>query len=172
MKHILIYILVSLLIISLGYNYSKYLSRPPVKTQTELPEKVLSEVVVTKGTVVIKSREKADQTIYIPKSGKVVIRTNRENVVPTVEINKASWIPSLASLAHVGISVSSKIEPMFGIQLIRQETFRLGISLNITPSMVGISLDRDILDNASIGLMYGYDRELLNRIALHLSLYI
>jgi hypothetical protein len=60
---------------------------------------------------------------------------------------------------HAGIAYTGKVEPMVAIQCVRIEDWELGVSGVITPSLVGISLDKDISSNALAGLGVGISGE-------------
>jgi hypothetical protein len=147
-----------------------------LKTQNpvanDLPKEVISEVTVNRDKIVIREQSKPTQTLKLPKSGQVKIVTNKEGVEPQVEVEKASWMPNLVCLPQLGICASKQIEPLLGVQFVRCEPIQTGIGVALTPSLVGLTLEKDILDNASVGLLWGYDKELHQTVGLVFSLFL
>jgi|GEM_PF-6272216 len=138
------------------------------QVNTTLNKDILSEVIVENGKIIVKQQGKADKSLSIPKSGKV---TYRQTIEGEQKLLTPGWFPRLVVLPHLGISCRGiKVEPIVGVQLLRVEPVQLGISFNITPSNINVSLDKDLFNNSLVGIYYGMTNDGTNCLGFHFSL--
>jgi len=112
---------------------------------------------------------KAPKRVAVPKTG---TRRIAKKLSEDVQVERLSWMPKVVFLPQLGISAGLRLEPLAGIQLIRLMPLRVGLSCNISPSMVGLGIERDILSNSCVGLMYGYDWQGYSRLYLTFKVFL
>ena len=124
-------------------------------TAQALPKDTQAVVTIKKNKVTVQDRNVIKE-IVIPKFGTLAIRvTDKGQVV----LESSNRLPRLGVRPHVGVAYTGRIEPVLGIQVLRIEPMQLGASLCVTPSLIGLSIDKDLTDNAIVGLGTGISSE-------------
>ena len=126
-----------------------------------------NQVAVTRKTVRLKDKE-----VIISRGTEMLLEAGEDNQIRIVSM-PGVW-PIIVYLPQLGLSLTNKLEPLLGVQLLRSEAIQLGAALNITPSYVSISLERDLsgnLSNSVLGLQYGLDSQGYTKWALKFALY-
>jgi len=142
-----------ILLVAIGvFSLYMALQKPTaVKDVKPLPKNTQALVTVSRSKVVVQDKDSVEE-VAVPKFGELRVRvTNTGQVV----LESANWLPRLGVRPHVGVAYTGKIEPILGIQILRIEPIGLGLSLDATPSLIGLSLDKDVSDNAIVGLGTG-----------------
>lgn len=154
------FVVLGILILVIAGLLSLYMSLNvpnPTKNDTIVP---LAKHTVVKITIdrkeVVTQDKYAVRHVSLPKFGNVELRiTDRGEVV----IASTSILPRLGILPHLGIAWTGKFEPTFGLQVLRIEPIGLGGSFNVTPSLIGVSIDTDLTQNSLVGLGSGVSFE-------------
>jgi len=163
--------IIATLIVGVAITLSIYCLRGSNRTleasEAILEEGLSAEVVVTPSHVIIKEIGKAPKVVKVPRTGTNTLR--KKEAEEFVVMPQAWWMPKLVALPHIGISHTC--EPLLGLQVIRFEQLALGLSFNMTPSTLAVSLDRDIWSNIQGGLCYGINKEGYTRLFLKVAVY-
>lgn len=135
-----------------GYNLHAPEITTPIK---QIPSDSKAIVTILPDKVLINDGSTLKE-VKIPKSGKSTIDMKKSG---EVLVEGPGWMPILCTVPNVGINFGKKVEPYVGVQLIREEPLGLGLGPNLSPSMVGISLDKDLGNSVVLGIQYGYTFE-------------
>ena len=119
--------------------------------------------------LVIYEEGKPVKRVAVPRTGTRRITKKQSE---DVQIERLSWMPEVVLLPQIGISLGRQLEPLVGIQWLRIRPLKVGLSLNITPQMVGIGIERDILSNCNLGLVYGLSYDNYTLWALKFALFL
>jgi len=164
---LIVVLLIIIVLLGLNLTYKGCSSGKGTPMPT-LPENAISRVTVAKEGISIEEKKGTIHKIPLPKTDKVIVITDKDG---SVSIEKSSWMPELVCLPQMGISLSRTLEPQLGLQFLRSEPFGLGVSLGITPTILSLNLDKDVLSNSYIGLFVGYDKDLHNTIGFRFGLF-
>ena len=116
-----------------------------------LPVGIHSIVSVNTHDMTVRNVNKV-QTVTIPKFGNIEVRINDRG---EAVICSTGWLPRFGLRPLLGVAWTGQLEPMAGIELMRVEPINAGLSVDVTPSVIGCALERDIYNNASIGIGTG-----------------
>lgn len=131
-----------------------------------LPPKTQAIVQITKGKV-IATDKKQTRIVNIPKFEEIVVKVTDKGEV--VLSSTGTWL-GLGMRPHLGIAYTGKVEPVVGLQWMRLEKLELGTSVVLTPSFLGVSLDKDVTDNSQLGLGIGISSEMTQKYIVYYSL--
>ena len=168
MRKCLKYLLIMLFIGSLGSVLMNNSRLTIDEGEKVLPRGSQARIRVFKNEVVIQSKNEPTKRIKQPRSGEIVVEVDDTG---RVLVRQPGYWPKLVLVPQLGIVASKRIEPTISVQFLRSERLGLATSLGITPSIVYLSLDKDILTNASLGFFYGYDLAMDNRVGIKFSLF-
>jgi len=155
MKRNLILLVVSLVVLFIGYQQYRINSMARHYLNDPLPKDIKATVQIIKDKVIVKSQKGITKVLPIPRSGEIKII---EDLKGNISIQKPILLPKTVFLPQYGVSIRSPIEPLVGVQLLRSEGLQIGLSLNLTPSSISASLEKDLnipISNTCLGLMYG-----------------
>jgi hypothetical protein len=116
-----------------------------------LPANTQALVTVSKSRVVVQDKDSVEE-VAVPKFGTIRVRVADTG---QVVLESANWLPRLGVRPYVGAAYTGRLEPILGIQVLRIEPIQLGLSLDVTPSLLGVSINKDVSDNAIAGLGTG-----------------
>ena len=121
----------------------------------------------------------------IPKGSaivnKVVVKPSRLPIKVTVtsgEVSVDRPLIQLCMLPTIGIETGRSLQPRLGVEFLRSERIEAGVSVGISPDTLDISVEKDMrtwfdsLQNTTIGIGVGLDKDGYSRILGHISLYI
>ena len=140
--------------------------KPTATAVKRLPKGTAATVTVNRSKVISQDSKNNIKVIPIPKFGELkFIVTDKGEVV----LKSTGWMPQLGTRPYLGIAYTGKIEPLVGIQVMRLEPIGLGVSFDMTPSLIGISLSKDIFDNTLLGIGTGICSEMTQKYYLFLG---
>lgn len=169
-------IIIVLLIMLIGvgiWGYIGWNRTLPEKTVIKLKENELVKTIVKNRKVTVVS-EKQQKIVPVVRGREVEVTVNKDGEVVVDKVDL--YMPHLVLLPQCGLSVSAKIEPLLGFQVLRSEVLGgIGLSANITPTTASISIDKDLygsLSNTNVGICYGIDKEGYTRTTLKIGVYL
>jgi hypothetical protein len=131
-----------------------------------LPPRTQAIVQITKGKV-IATDKKQTRIVNIPKFGEIIVKvTDKGEVV----LCSTGWMPQLGIRPYLGMAYTGKIEPLLGAQVVRIEPLQVGIGVDMTPSLIGVSLSRDLTQNSLVGIGTGLCSEMTQKYYVFFSL--
>jgi len=154
-------VLFALICFGVGYNAKDEKAGDP----EALPRGASATIKVSPTQVRVNTGTKIS-TIKVPKFGEANIK-----VTPKGEViaESTSYWPTTGTRVHMGVAYSGRVEPLVGVQLVRIEPLEVGVSVDATPSMIGVSLSKDVLSNSLAGLGIGIDYEANKRVYTYFS---
>lgn len=159
--------LIFIVAIVVAYLLGLYGHRPSPAVQESLPEGVKRIISVDRAKVVDTTRG-GSKVAVMPKFGAIEVRV-RDN--GDVVLATTGYMPIVGIRPYLGASYCGKIEPLLGVQLVRVEPWGLGLGVDATPSLVGVSLNKDVLANSIVGIGVGATLNNLSRQTyIHFSL--
>lgn len=126
-------------------------TREKLYSAEELPQDV-SVRVQEKGRQLVVRTQKDTKVLTKPRMGEAKIDVKDDGTI----VASNPWV-SVGAVPNIGVVYHGELEPSIGIQIVRQEDMGLGLGVDATPTMVGISLSKDVWDNSAVGIFYAKD---------------
>jgi len=154
------------IIVCISMVYNRFNPKPSydLSNGLSLPKGTVSAISVKKASTTVIGVDKVVRIVR-PRMGETKIEVRDEGSLKIFN----PFPVQVGSVCHIGALYIGRLEPAVGIQFFRVNPLKLGLSAELSPSLLGISCTRDILDTGNIGIGLGIDKEGLQRAFLVFS---